>query len=119
MNFESAKTMFMDFMALATDGDKQEFIQWLKEDVLPEYETQKCEVLREGTVSINKIVADIRTRLPLEAVFPSENIVFPTLGEDSCLSSTNSVHVDAFLYDETAEEELVEEGSLQRSYCKD
>ena len=119
MNFESAKSMFMEFMALATDGDKQEFILWLKEDVLPEFETQNGEGLLEGTVSINKIAADIRTRMPQEAVLPSENIVFPTLGEDSCLSSTNSVHVDAFLYDEAAEEQLVEEGSLQRSYCKD
>jgi len=111
--------MFMEFMALATDEDKQEFIQWINKDVLPEFEKQNSECLLEGTVSLNKIAADIRTRMPQEAVLPSENIVFPTLGEDSCLSSTNSVHVDAFLYDEDAEEELVEEGSLQRSYCKD
>ena len=119
MNFESAKSTFMEFMAMASEGDKKEFILWLKEDVLPEFETESCELMHEGTVSLNKIAADIRTRLPLEAVFPSENIVFPTLGEDSCLSATNSVHVDAFLYDEALEEELVQEGSLQRSYCKE
>ena len=111
--------MFLEFMSCASVGDRQDFLLWLKEDVLPALETRSSEGVLEGTVSLNKIAAEIRTKLPLEAIFPSENIVFPTLGEDSCLSSTNSVHVDAFLYDEAAEEELVQEGSLQRSYCKD
>ena len=119
MNFESAKATFMEFMAVASDRDRQDFLLWLREDVLPEFETPNSEAVLEGTVSLNKIAAEIRTRLPLEAVLPSENIVFPSLGEDSCLSATNSVHVDAFLYDEAGEEELVQEGSLQRSYCTD
>ena len=35
-------------------------------------------------------------------------------GEDSTLNSVNSVHLDAFLYDEDGEEALVQEGLLAR-----
>jgi len=68
---------------------------------------------------LDKIAADIRARVPLEAVMPSENIVHPTSGDDSILNPVNSVHVDAFLYDEDGEEALVQEGHLSRSYCRD
>ena len=50
MNFESAKTMFMEFMALATDEDKQEFIQWINKDVLPEFEKQNMSLVTCSTI---------------------------------------------------------------------
>ena len=40
------------------------------------------------------------------------------LGEDADLCSANTVHVDAFLYDEEEEDRLVEEGKLVRAFCK-
>merc|ERR1719450_355956 len=43
----------------------------------------------------------------------------PTIGDDSTLNAVNSVHLDAFLYDEDGEEALVQEGLLSRSYCQD
>ena len=35
-------------------------------------------------------------------------------GDDSTLTAVNSVHLDAFLYDEDGEEALVQEGLLSR-----
>jgi len=128
MNFERAKFMFMEFsQTFESEADRCEFFQWLKEEVVPEYDKSAEVEKRTGdrqldlpaNACIERIAADIRERLPLEAVLPSEKIVYPTLGEDSSLTSTNSVHVDAFLYDENAEEALVQDGLLQRSYCKD
>ena len=122
LTFETAKFMFMELsQTFASEGDRCEFFQWLKEEVVPEYERSAGDSGKDlpTSASIERIAADIRARLPLEAVLPAENIVYPTVGEDSSLSAVNSVHVDAFLYDETAEEALVQEGSLQRSYCKD
>ena len=61
----------------------------------------------------------IRSQIPLEAILKSETIVYPTVGEDASLKPSNTVHVDAFLYDEDGEEALVQEGLLCRNYCGD
>ena len=130
MDFEQSKSQFLEFsQSIACDKDRYKFFQWLREEVLPEFEqscTTKNERVRRNSdgvqpasVIIDKIAADIRSQLPLDAVLKSENIIYPTIGDDSNLTSTNTVHVDAFLYDEAAEDALVEDGLLSRSYCKD
>ena len=136
MDFEASKSMFMDFThSISSDLDRYKFFQWLKEEVLPEVDKscavavsangdqgrvrRNSEGVLPGTVMIDKIAGDIRSQIPLEAVLQSENIIYPSIGEDSNLTATNTVHVDAFLYDETAEEALVQEGLLARSYCQD
>jgi hypothetical protein len=134
MDFETAKSQFMNFsQTIASDADRFHFFQWLGKEVLPEFEHQtvargspskdrirrNSEGVLPATVMLDKIAGDIRARVPLEAVMPTETIVHPTLGEDSTLTSVNSVHLDAFLYDEEGEEALVQEGLLSRSYCQD
>jgi len=78
---------------------------------------------KERVASANDVFQDIkdhlRTKLPTHATLESENIMFPTVGEDAKLNSNNTVHVDAFLYDEEEEEKLVEEGLLTRAFCRD
>ena len=132
MDFEQSKSQFFEFsQSIASDTDRFNFFQWLREEVLPEFEetyvngNNRVRRNSEGvqsepaTIIIEKIAADIRAQLPLDAVFKSENIIYPTVGDDCDLTSTNTVHVDAFLYDEAGEEALVQDGLLSRSYCKD
>ena len=66
-----------------------------------------------------QIASDIRAQMPMEAILPSEKIRFPTTGEDSKLNATNSIHIDAFLYDEDEEDVLVQQGLLSRNFCGD
>jgi len=146
MDLDTAKSQFMNFsQTIASDADRFQFFSWLSEIVLPEFE-QQCRVQNKveqqtgavqnvspstdrirrnsegvipGTMMLNRIAADIRARVPLEAVMPTENIIHPTTGDDSTLNSVNSVSLDAFLYDEMEEEMLIQKGLLSRSYCQD
>jgi len=130
MDFETAKSQFMSFsQTISSDTDRYNFFQWLGKEVLPEFENQiggpkdrvrrNSEGVLPATVMLDKIAGDIRARVPLEAVMPTESILHPTIGDDSNLTAVNSVHLDAFLYDEDGEEALVQEGLLSRSYCQD
>lgn len=133
MDFETAKTQFMNFsQTIANDADRFHFFNWLSKEVLPEFEHQagvqsptkdrirrNSEGILPATVMLDKIAGDIRARVPLEAVMPTETIIHPTIGEDSTLNAGNSVHLDAFLYDADGEEGLVQEGLLSRSFCQD
>ena len=78
LTFETAKFMFMEFsQTFASEGDRCEFFQWLKEEVVPEYERSAGDSGKDlpTSASIERIAADIRARLPLEAFLPSEKIV--------------------------------------------
>jgi len=119
MDFEESKVQFLDlFKSITNDNDRTEFLHWLKDDLLPELDTNTNRN-SPASIKIEKIAADIRKKLPLDAIMKTENIVYPTIGDDSNLTSANTVHIDAFLYDEKAEDALVEEGLLSKSYCAD
>jgi len=128
LDFEESKSMFMELTQnIGKDVDRYKFFTWLRDEVMPEFESpgatghhqRSVDGVLDGTEMLDTIAADIRGQIPQEAVFQSENIVFPSVGEDACLNTNNTVHVDAFLYDEAAEEALIEEGKLSRSYCRD
>ena len=124
MDFELSKSRFLEiFEQISSDSDRSKFFHWLRDEVLPEFEKtivpKRFTEMLEGSREIEMIAADIRTQLPQEGVMQSEQIMFPTVGEDTSLTPANTVHVDAFLYDEAAEDALVEEGVLARSYCLD
>jgi len=119
MDLEIAKSKFWEFASsITSDGDRKQFFVWMRDEVLPEYINKNAD-FNQGSVMLERIAADIRDKVPLEAVLQSETIIYPTVGEDSHLTSENTVHLDAFLYDEAGEEELVEQGLLSRSYCQD
>ena len=134
MDLATAKTQFLAFSKSFTcEKDRVAFLDWLgKEVVVPHLEgssllssipesgpgSQTFSRTQAGEM-LEKIAASLRPQLPVEAVLPSETIRHPTSGEDAGLSPQNCVHVDSFLYDEKLEEELVQEGKLDRSYCLD
>ncbi|KAF9171413.1 hypothetical protein BGX20_007644 [Mortierella sp. AD010] len=77
-------------------------------------------VARSGGAKIfrlNKIIQDLKERLPINAEAPSEDITIPSSEEFEGYSKDNVVHVDGFLYTEDDVDELCDEGKLSRNYC--
>ncbi|KAF9156098.1 hypothetical protein BG015_007275 [Linnemannia schmuckeri] len=83
--------------------------------------TKGGDVARSGGSKIfrlNKIIQDLRERLPVNAEAPSEQITIPSSDEFAGYTKDNVVHVDGFLYTEDDVDELCDEGKLSRNYCQ-
>ncbi|KAF9422626.1 hypothetical protein BGZ94_008534 [Podila epigama] len=77
-------------------------------------------VARSGGAKIfklNKIIQDLREKLPVNAEAPSEAISIPNSEEFDGYTKDNVVHVDGFLYTEDDVDELCDNGLLSRNYC--
>jgi len=130
MDLATAKLQFLQLAnSLPSECDRTAFFQWLgQEVVVPGLETgpNKLNPISEdgnsnlqASIMLERIAGSLRSKLPVEAILPSESIAHPTSGEDAGLSPQNCVHVDSFLYDESWEDALIQEGKLSRSYCLD
>ena len=75
--------------------------------------------LKNSENLLKKIGISIKKIVPFEAEMASENIVPPTVGDQSDCNKVNTCHVDEFLYDESEVDQLVKKGKLQRHYCLD
>ncbi|KAF8944187.1 hypothetical protein BGZ47_004548 [Haplosporangium gracile] len=83
--------------------------------------TKGGDVARSGGSKIfrlNKIIQDLRERLPVNAEAPSEQVTIPSSDEFAGYTKDNVVHVDGFLYTEDDVDELCDEGKLSRNYCQ-
>jgi len=133
MDLKTAKSKFINLSEnIKTDADRNSFICWLRDEVLPKIESETepqeekdacCSKVTinkdEAEFMLDKIADDIRPRMPVEAVMPSETIMKPEVGDDAGLDHENTTHLDAFLYDEAREEMLVQEGVISRAICCD
>ncbi|XP_018009327.1 uncharacterized protein LOC108666887 isoform X2 [Hyalella azteca] len=68
---------------------------------------------------LRRIADDVREMMPLNAILPTEQITFPSVGENADCDPSHTLHVDAFLYDEDLVDELCDTGELGRNYCLD
>ncbi|KAG0332033.1 hypothetical protein BG004_001414 [Podila humilis] len=66
---------------------------------------------------LNKIIQDLRERLPIHAEAPNEAVSIPSSEEFEGYTKDNMVHVDGFLYTEDDVDELCDQGKLSRNYC--
>lgn len=116
MNLEQAQKKFHEFIGQVDPAHSAEFILWIQRAYL----TAHCSghQVAEAHHKMMQIANYLRTIVPGNAVLPSENIVVPKKGENADCDPATTVHVDAFLYDDNAIDELVEEGKLSRNYCK-
>ena len=117
----AAQEQFLSLVRALDDGsgDRDTFLSWIRDSVLPESKyIPNLESVTSGRMMLNEISVHLRSFVPVEAVLPSENILYPTEGADADVTPANSVHLDAFLYDEEEEERLVQEGKLSRYACK-
>ncbi|KAM9842643.1 uncharacterized protein ACBR49_014036 isoform 2-T2 [Aulostomus maculatus] len=64
-------------------------------------------------VMLQSIADDLRARLPLHAMLPSETSAQHKMQQQA----RPTVHVDGFLYDDELVDALCEEGTMSRSYC--
>merc|ERR1712168_1474642 len=87
------------------------FLKYVKQ-FADEHQSEQQERVAAANDIFDKIKVELRSKLPTHATLDSENIMFPTVGEDAKLNSSNTVHVDAFLYDEDEENKLVDDGLL-------
>ncbi|XP_075741568.1 uncharacterized protein LOC142791223 isoform X2 [Rhipicephalus microplus] len=133
MDIEQAKDQFEKLLQQIDPAKSAEFILWI----------QNCagHQVAEAHHKMRQIAEYLRPMVPVNAVFPSESILVPKKGEHhqfhlaqphllrECVKHNGirknadcdpatTVHVDAFLYDDEAIDELVEQGRLSRSYCK-
>lgn len=116
MNLEQAQDKFDQLLDQIDPAKSAEFILWIQR----RYLTANCagHQVAEAHHKLRQISEYLRSVVPGNAVLPSENIIVPKKGENADCDPATTVHVDAFLYDDQAIDELVEEGKLSRNYCK-
>ncbi|KAK6061229.1 methyltransferase domain protein [Cooperia oncophora] len=67
---------------------------------------------------LREISDHIRAKVPDGSV-QTEKIVWPSKGHDADCGEKNTVHVDCFLYDDHALQEMMNAGKIQRKFCVD
>ncbi|XP_009695844.1 PREDICTED: uncharacterized protein LOC104159594, partial [Cariama cristata] len=70
-------------------------------------------VVSNNDVVLKNIAEDLRSHLPIEAMFNSEHQAAQKMHQHPL----PMIHVDAFLYDDDFVDSLCEEGKMSRSYC--
>jgi len=118
---EAAKSGFDNLVnRISQKNERKLFFAWLREEYLPALECPKeYDEKIESRVHLQRIAGELRDLVPLEAVLETEKIIPPTVGEDAGLDTTNTVHLDAFLYEADDEERFVNEGRIPKSRCRD
>eukprot|EP01122_Echinamoeba_exundans_P009243 TRINITY_DN3221_c0_g1_i2.p1 TRINITY_DN3221_c0_g1~~TRINITY_DN3221_c0_g1_i2.p1 ORF type:complete len:234 (-),score=58.95 TRINITY_DN3221_c0_g1_i2:518-1192(-) len=70
---------------------------------------------------LDAIIESLQQALPVSALSPDEEkqLVPPNHPDYEGMDESNTVHVDNFLYDETAVDDLCDQGKIPRNYCSD
>ncbi|KAL5009307.1 hypothetical protein ScPMuIL_014888 [Solemya velum] len=111
MDLAEAVVEFQQLLPRIRPDCVDQFISWIKEQSGSEQEKSTQEKI------LDSIRDDIRQSIPFNALGPTEKIHFATNGPNSDCNPRNTVHVDAFLYDDDAIDSLCEEGKLSRNHC--
>ena len=87
MSLESGQAQFMSLIQSFTNAtSRAEFISWLRTAALPELDKLDGgtpEDLASARIKLSQISVSLQNLVPLEAVFPSEQIHFPTQGRQT------------------------------------
>ena len=122
-SFEEGKSEFLQLVSsLKSEDDSLKFLEWLKDEALEELRF-KLQILDSENLLVSRrqlteVAMFSRTLQPnFDGIFSTENLQVPQNSEEG-LNFTNTVHVDAFLYDEADVEELTGEGKIPTHFCK-
>ncbi|XP_008275334.1 uncharacterized protein LOC103353920 isoform X2 [Stegastes partitus] len=108
MNFCEAKSELKQLLSRVDPSEMPKLLDWMKNsDDLDDL------LLDNRTVILQNIADDLRTRLPLDAMLPSEAAAHHKMQQ----CSRPTLHVDSFLYDDDQVDSLCESGAMSRSYC--
>ncbi|XP_046349065.1 uncharacterized protein LOC124129708 [Haliotis rufescens] len=116
-DLETVKREFEAVLHHVTDDVRSHFLSWIKDKI---NSGEWGDVTREKSnedVMLETIQSHLRAELPINAVSSTESFHFPQTGPNADCDPSTTVHVDAFLYDEDAVDELCEEGKMSRNYC--
>lgn len=105
-------TLFFDL----GDGELDQVEQWISSQSYKK-DLEKMKSINKSKKLLEKISFAVKKLVPFEAELPTENITKPTIGDQADCTDINTCHVDEFLYDDEAVEQLVKEGKLNRHYC--
>ncbi|XP_013379067.1 uncharacterized protein LOC106150679 [Lingula anatina] len=117
MDFPTAQDEFKDLLSRTDPLVLPKFIEWVA-NVYCQTQVESMDRLSEADVFLNSICDDLREEVPLMGLAPKENIVFPTDNKRTECNPETTVSVDAFLYTDDIIDQLCEEGSMSRNYCK-
>ncbi|XP_034938879.1 uncharacterized protein [Chelonus insularis] len=76
------------------------------------------DILDDPMNILNSIIAEIRPKVPISGIFPSETLLLPEKGENS-IDPKSADYVDAFLYSDDELDDLEEKGIAPTHYCQD
>ncbi|XP_067681461.1 uncharacterized protein [Haliotis asinina] len=116
-DLERVKRQFEAVLHNVTDDVRSQLLCWIKCKI---NSGEWGDVTKENSnedVMLESIQSDLRSELPVNAMSQTESIHFPQTGPNADCDPNTTVHVDAFLYDDDAIDDLCEEGKMSRSYC--
>ncbi|XP_029972971.1 uncharacterized protein LOC115406859 isoform X2 [Salarias fasciatus] len=109
MDFEAAQAELKLLLGRVNPADVPKLLDWMRNS------DELDELLQDNRrVILQNIADDLRTRLPLNAMLPSETSAHLKMQQ----RPRPTVHVDAFLYDEDQVDSLCEDGTLSRTFCQ-
>lgn len=73
----------------------------------------------EGEPEVQKVIDYLKTKCPISAEAPGEQLWYPTYGQFKGNNKQDTIHVDSFLYTDEDVDNMVEEKKFSISFCKD
>ncbi|KAK2149332.1 hypothetical protein LSH36_455g06103 [Paralvinella palmiformis] len=116
MDLENGQQVFNELLKNVDSKNSAAFLKWVIQT--SEQALKKLTDTTSRSPILDQIRSDLRDTLPLEAVLNTETIIYPNTGDNADCTKTTTIHVDAFLYDDEAIDDLVDAGRLSRNYCK-
>ncbi|XP_061599691.1 uncharacterized protein zgc:109986 [Cololabis saira] len=108
MDFDRARSELQELLSRVKPAELPKLLDWMRNsDDLDHLLVDNKKVILES------IADDLRARLPLNAMLPSETAAHHKMQQ----LAKATVHVDSFLYSDDQVDALCEEGSMSRTYC--
>ncbi|KAM6912293.1 uncharacterized protein FYW49_010813 [Xenentodon cancila] len=108
MDFDNARSELQQLLSRVNPPELPKLLAWIrKSDSLDHL------LMDNKKVILQSIADDLRARLPLNAMLPSETTAHHKMQQ----LARPTVHVDSFLYNDDQVDALCEEGSMSRTYC--
>ncbi|CAI4233173.1 unnamed protein product [Auanema sp. JU1783] len=119
VDIKDAQNTFLEILNKLNGKSVPAFLNWVTSSFSMENEEQKPKYIRDANAHIAAIAEHLRQKVPTKGYLQSEKIAYPKVGLDAECNDSNTIHVDCFLFDEEAVEDLVQEGKISRNYCLD
>lgn len=127
IGLSEAKQSFVELMRSLNKTDQQNFLAFIIEEwnlksfmaynASEDYSCSNKKIMDKSVIILNSIASDIKQKIPLNAVLPSEKLMTPLTGENSDCDPSITLHMDEFLYSDEDVDDLINSNQLERYYC--